>query len=50
LATDLNVTKRTAQNYLDTIAEIGLLSKLKVGKSNYYINENLIKVLQREKV
>ena len=50
LATDLDVTKRTAQNYLDTIAEIGLISKLKVGKSNYYINENLIKVLQREKV
>ena len=50
LAIDLDVTKRTAQNYLDTIAEIGLLSKLKVGKSNYYINENLIKVLQREKV
>lgn len=50
LATDLDVTKRTAQNYLDTIAEIGLLNKLKVGKSNYYINENLIKVLQREKV
>ena len=50
LATDLDVTKRTAQNYLDTIAEIRLLSKLKVGKSNYYINENLIKVLQREKV
>ncbi|MFC2355645.1 MAG: Fic family protein, partial [Capnocytophaga ochracea] len=39
-----------AQNYLDAIAEIGLLSKLKVGKANYYINENLIKVLQREKV
>ena len=50
LATDLDVTKRTAQNYLDAIAEIGLLSKLKVGKANYYINENLIKVLQREKV
>ena len=50
LATDLDVTKRTVQNYLDAIAEIGLLNKLKVGKSNYYINENLIKVLQREKV
>lgn len=50
LEADLNVTKRTAQNYLDAITEIGLLEKLKIGKTNYYINEFLIKVLIGEKV
>ena len=49
LEKDLNISKRTAQNYLDMISSIGLLYKIKVGKSNYYTNENLIKVLKREK-
>ena len=49
LEKDLNISKRTAQNYLDMISPIGLLDKIKVGKSNYYTNENLIKVLKREK-
>ena len=49
LEKDLNISKRTAQNYLDMSYSIGLLDKIKVGKSNYYTNENLIKVLKREK-
>ena len=49
LEKDLNISKRTEQNYLDMISSIGLLDKIKVGKSNYYTNENLIKVLKREK-
>ena len=49
LEKDLNISKRTAQNYSDMISSIGLLDKIKVGKSNYYTNENLIKVLKREK-
>ena len=49
LEKDLNISKRTAQNYLDMISSISLLDKIKVGKSNYYTNENLIKVLKREK-
>lgn len=49
LEKDLNISKRTAQNYLDMISSIGLLDKIKAGKSNYYTNENLIKVLKREK-
>ena len=49
LEKDLNISKRTAQTYLDMISSIGLLDKIKVGKSNYYTNENLIKVLKREK-
>ncbi len=49
LEKDLNISKRAAQNYLDMISSIGLLDKIKVGKSNYYTNENLIKVLKIEK-
>ncbi len=45
LETELQVSKRTALNYLNAITEIGLLEKTKAGKSNYYINTNLIKVL-----
>jgi Fic family protein len=45
LETELQVSKRTALNYLDAITKIGLLEKTKAGKSNYYINTNLIKVL-----
>lgn len=46
LQEDLRVSKRTAQNYLDVIAEENMLEKIKVGRSNYYIN--LIKVLMDE--
>ena len=45
LETELQVTKRTALNYLGAIVEIGLLEKTKVGKTNYYMNTELIKVL-----
>lgn len=49
LARDLQMTERTAQNYLDEIAEIELLEKIKVGNANYYMNNNLIKALMGEK-
>lgn len=45
LQNDLGVTRQTASNYLDEIVKLGLLDKIKVGKSNYYINTNLIQVL-----
>ncbi|UGU17962.1 Fic family protein [Sinomicrobium kalidii] len=48
LETELRISKRTALNYLDTVSEIGLLEKIKAGKSNYYINTNLIDVLVNE--
>lgn len=38
---DLDITRATAAKYLDDIVELGLLSKLKMGKSNYYINDRL---------
>ncbi|WP_198540577.1 Fic family protein [Capnocytophaga sp. H2931] len=49
LQNDLGVSKRTALNYLDTISQAGFMTKIKIGKSNYYINETLISVLMREK-
>ena len=45
LETELQLSKRTALNYLDTVTKIGLLEKIKAGKSNYYINTGLIDVL-----
>jgi Fic family protein len=48
LEKELRINKRTAQNYLDKIAELGFLEKIKVGKSNYYMNNSLIKVLMNE--
>lgn len=38
---DMLVTRQTASKYLDKIVEIGLLSKTKLGKDNYYINDAL---------
>ena len=45
---ELKISKRTAQNYLDSVAENGFLEKTKIGKSNYYMNIALIKVLMNE--
>lgn len=45
LEAELKISKRTALNYLDAMSGSGLLEKVKVGKSNYYINTNLIEVL-----
>ncbi len=48
LEKELNISRQTASIYLDKITEIGLLSKTKIGKSNYYTNTELVKVLTRE--
>lgn len=48
LEKELRISRRTAQNYLDSVAENGFLEKTKIGKSNYYINNALIKVLMKE--
>lgn len=45
LEKDLSVSRITAANYLNQIAEKGLLKKAKIGVSNYYINERLINIL-----
>jgi len=45
LENDLKVTRQTASSYLNKVSNLGLLEKIKVGKVNYYINSELIKVL-----
>lgn len=42
---ELQVTRQTASRYLDDIVEIGLLSKHKIGKDNYYLNDDLYNLL-----
>lgn len=45
LQKDLNVSRQTASNYLDEIVKLGILEKIKMGKTNYYINPSLIDAL-----
>ena len=44
---DLQVSRLTAANYLNQLAEDGVLRKETLGKSNYYINEKLFELLQK---
>lgn len=39
---DLEVSRLTATKYLEEIVSAGLAEKLKIGKSNYYINQQLV--------
>ena len=41
---DMMVQRKTATKYLDKIVEAGLLQKLKLGRSNYYINTKLMEL------
>lgn len=45
---DLKVSRLTATRYLDVLAEDGMLIKRKFGRSNYYINEPLFRILTGE--
>lgn len=45
LVSEFNISRVTASGYLNKLAEDGVLKKQKVGKSNYYINENLVRIL-----
>ena len=42
---ELNLGRRTAAKYLDEVAELGLLSKYKIGKENFYLNDALFDLL-----
>lgn len=44
---DLGVSRLTAAKYLDALVEGKLLQKRKLGRSNYYINAELFKILLR---
>lgn len=48
LRDDLKVTRLTATRYLDTLAADGFLHKQKVGRSNYYVNVPLFRILAGE--
>jgi Fic family protein len=45
LEQDLGVTRLTARKYLETLMKEGLLKKVSVGRSNYYINPLLLELL-----
>jgi Fic family protein len=47
IVNDLNVSRITAANYLNKLAEDGLIRKEKLGTGNYYINEQLFELLSR---
>lgn len=42
---DLGVSRLTATKYLDQLGEAGFVQKQKVGRSNYYINLALNRIL-----
>lgn len=44
---DLGVSRLTATRYLDALVEDGFLEKRRVGRSNYYINRELYRILTR---
>ncbi len=44
---DLEVTRVTATKYLEELVEVGILTKQKVGRDNYYINVALCEILIR---
>ena len=41
---DLNVTRQTASRYLNLLAKAGFVTKVNNGRSNYYINDALVKL------
>jgi Fic family protein len=41
LVRELGVTRQTAARYLDELTQAGMLTKHRIGKSNYYINDPL---------
>lgn len=43
---DINVSRVTAANYLNKLADDGLLRKEKIGTTNYYVNEQLFDFLK----
>jgi Fic family protein len=45
LENDIGISRITAANYLNRLAEDGLLEKHKLGTSNYYINKSLFELL-----
>jgi Fic family protein len=49
LMADVGVTRITATKYLEQLVEKELLTKRKVGRDNYYINDPLCEILMRKR-
>lgn len=47
LQRELGVHRNTASSYLNTLADHKLLTKVKIGKRNYYINQKLFNILTK---
>ncbi len=47
LVDDLNIHRNTARKYLNSLVNIGVLEKHKVGKENFYLNKKLFDLLSR---
>jgi Fic family protein len=45
IVNDLKVSRITAANYLNKLAEDGMLKKERIGTGNYYVNEPLFNLL-----
>jgi Fic family protein len=45
---ELGVSRLTATRYLDALTEGGVLTKLRVGRANLYVNHRLTKILTEE--
>ena len=41
MVNDLDRTRQSAARYLDELADAGMLSKHRIGKHNFYINDQL---------
>lgn len=46
LERELKIHRNTASSHLNTLADAGLLTKVKIWKHNYFINEPLLKILK----
>ena len=44
---NLMVSRITAANYLNTLSDDGILTKKKLGVTNYYINHELFDILSK---
>ncbi len=42
---DLSLSRKTASRYLDELVRISILSKHKIWKDNYYLNDDLFNLL-----
>jgi Fic family protein len=41
---DIKVTRQTAAKYLDQLADAGFVNKHRAGRSNYYVNADLVRL------